>query len=650
MTAVNQSCICRQFKQISTSNKLRKMGIIARTNFSTSSSSTYIDRKDNVVFTFGLPPPASYNKRPQHTLPTTTTTRTSNDNNIRQKPKPITVIFASCYQQDHKENEDHYHQDDVFNNQYDYYTDRKNNNKMKKSIKSPWKTILEQNPDLVLLMGDTVYPKGLDINDDFYDHSHSNMSDKICNERTKKMKQIVDSLKHSYQTLANDVDFQKLYTTIPIIATLDDNDYLFLKTKNNNQYNNTDDKMKHDCNRNKQKVEQQQQLDQQYLKDVAKQMFCDFWQLSKDDPRRFENRGVYCSTELSFQSMEEDSNQRNDSTPSTKATATATTAIQVITLDNRYHLNPHFLVDDNVSHSYRSNNFQQHQQVEIQQQYPKTAQHDDDDNENDEDNNSTGPYVPNNDLNATVLGQSQWNWLQNQLSIGGEEKYNDNKDSDSIKRNTSSNILRIIVSSIQVVSSGHCWDCWNMVPHERQRLLDLLLSSSTKHNNDSQIRTVILSGDRHCGGVYLYDNESKNTSNNCWDQMSSATSVDNNLTTVDTIRLTNNSLIEVTSSSLTHTCPVGVLDNEYDTTRVGDLLCGVNNFGRIVISTNSSLSNSTDQQKSKSDPSNHDRYIPITYTHSDNVTTSTSNEVLQLTLELRDALNGELVRTINVSN
>jgi hypothetical protein len=78
-----------------------------------------------------------------------------------------------------------------------------------------------------------------------------------------------------------------------------------------------------------------------------------------------------------------------------------------------------------------------------------------------------------------------------------------------------------------------------MLPYERKRLLSLL--------NKTKGTTVILSGDRHSTAFY---------------QMGG--------------------LVEVTSSSLTHTVTKGLLDNEMDATRLGDFVC-CNNFGQVDI-------------------------------------------------------------------
>jgi len=84
-------------------------------------------------------------------------------------------------------------------------------------------------------------------------------------------------------------------------------------------------------------------------------------------------------------------------------------------------------------------------------------------------------YIPFLDKSLTMLGHNQWQWLNQKIS----------KKTD----------YRFIISSIQFLAIGHGWECWNNLPYERQRLIDLIDSSSLQH-------TVLLSGDRHRGGMY----------------------------------------------------------------------------------------------------------------------------------------------------
>ena len=77
------------------------------------------------------------------------------------------------------------------------------------------------------------------------------------------------------------------------------------------------------------------------------------------------------------------------------------------------------------------------------------------------------------DHEKTILGKEQWEWLDEQLKRDAE--------------------VRVVASSIQVISNEHQWQRWGVFPHERQRLLEKL----TKATGTS----VILSGDRHRGEI-----------------------------------------------------------------------------------------------------------------------------------------------------
>ena len=83
-------------------------------------------------------------------------------------------------------------------------------------------------------------------------------------------------------------------------------------------------------------------------------------------------------------------------------------------------------------------------------------------------------YFPVTDPSATILGDTQWKWLEQELQ----------KPAD----------LRIIVSSIQIISDQHRFEKWSNIPAERQRFLDLLKQTNTK-------RVILLSGDRHLAEI-----------------------------------------------------------------------------------------------------------------------------------------------------
>jgi alkaline phosphatase D len=83
---------------------------------------------------------------------------------------------------------------------------------------------------------------------------------------------------------------------------------------------------------------------------------------------------------------------------------------------------------------------------------------------------SGGRYIPNLDPEATMLGETQWKWLETQLLVPAE--------------------IRLIASSIQFISEFSGGEGWANLPREKQRLLQLL--ARTKANG-----VVFLSGDRH---------------------------------------------------------------------------------------------------------------------------------------------------------
>ena len=81
-----------------------------------------------------------------------------------------------------------------------------------------------------------------------------------------------------------------------------------------------------------------------------------------------------------------------------------------------------------------------------------------------------GSYVPQDDPHVTMLGEEQWSWLEQQLRVPAE--------------------LRIMASSIQCVAEASGQETWSNLPHERQRLFDLIERTRAEG-------LVIISGDRH---------------------------------------------------------------------------------------------------------------------------------------------------------
>jgi alkaline phosphatase D len=80
------------------------------------------------------------------------------------------------------------------------------------------------------------------------------------------------------------------------------------------------------------------------------------------------------------------------------------------------------------------------------------------------------PYAPNTDPDATMLGAEQWSWLEAQLRQPAE--------------------VRLLISSIQVIAEDHASEKWMNLPHERQRLYELIRDTGASG-------VIILSGDRH---------------------------------------------------------------------------------------------------------------------------------------------------------
>ena len=85
--------------------------------------------------------------------------------------------------------------------------------------------------------------------------------------------------------------------------------------------------------------------------------------------------------------------------------------------------------------------------------------------------NSKKRLQPNPYGQGTILGGAQWKWLEEELS-------------------TSDAQFNVIVSSIQLLSDKHGFECWGNFPHEIDQLEKLIVASKAKG-------TFIISGDRH---------------------------------------------------------------------------------------------------------------------------------------------------------
>lgn len=91
------------------------------------------------------------------------------------------------------------------------------------------------------------------------------------------------------------------------------------------------------------------------------------------------------------------------------------------------------------------------------------------------DNETKKRFKPNVYGEGTMLGETQWEWLKNELE-NSKATYN------------------IIVSSIQFLSGDHGFETWANMPHEIAKLENLLKSSGAKN-------AIILSGDRHISEI-----------------------------------------------------------------------------------------------------------------------------------------------------
>ena len=83
-------------------------------------------------------------------------------------------------------------------------------------------------------------------------------------------------------------------------------------------------------------------------------------------------------------------------------------------------------------------------------------------------------YIENIEPDATILGNAQWTWLENELK----------SDFDFL----------FIFSSIQIIAKDHRFEKWSNFPIERAKLFELL----EKFND----KTILFSGDRHRAGIY----------------------------------------------------------------------------------------------------------------------------------------------------
>ncbi|MDV6317032.1 alkaline phosphatase D family protein [Idiomarina sp. HP20-50] len=91
-----------------------------------------------------------------------------------------------------------------------------------------------------------------------------------------------------------------------------------------------------------------------------------------------------------------------------------------------------------------------------------------------------GPYTPVNDPNASMIGEKQWQWLEQELQKPAR--------------------IKIIGSSLQLLADFTGWESWANFPADRQRLFNLI----KKHKVNG---VILISGDTHWGEISYYDKE-----------------------------------------------------------------------------------------------------------------------------------------------
>ena len=89
-----------------------------------------------------------------------------------------------------------------------------------------------------------------------------------------------------------------------------------------------------------------------------------------------------------------------------------------------------------------------------------------------------GPYSPHEDLKASMLGKSQWKWLEEELKKPAA--------------------LKIIGSSLQLIPEFSGWEAWANYPGDKTKLLGLI----QQHKVNG---VMIMSGDTHWGEISKFD-------------------------------------------------------------------------------------------------------------------------------------------------
>lgn len=168
------------------------------------------------------------------------------------------------------------------------------------------------------------------------------------------------------------------------------------------------------------------------LKQLSQQLFCDEWGEPADSPRRTRS-GVYDSYLFTV----------------------GTRRVQLIMMDLRYNRTP-LTPDPSRKSSYTALVLK----AKLSGQPMK------------------GWYLPNPAPEASMLGEEQWQWLAEQLSVPAD--------------------VRIFGSSVQFSAEGSGWEGWTNFPSERERLIRLLREKKAEG-------AVFISGDMHYGEISRWD-------------------------------------------------------------------------------------------------------------------------------------------------
>ena len=152
-------------------------------------------------------------------------------------------------------------------------------------------------------------------------------------------------------------------------------------------------------------------------KEASRALFLDFWNEAQDSPRR----------------------SRTDGIPAAQVFGPPGQRVQVILPDLRWNRTPLRMVTAGAAWNAR-------EMADM------------------------GPYEPDPSPAARMLGEAQWQWLEEQFRQPAE--------------------LRILASSLQALANFTGWEAWANFPSERERLLQLLESATDSVN-------LVISGDVH---------------------------------------------------------------------------------------------------------------------------------------------------------